>query len=81
MMQSLGATREERVQFEERASAFEARSEPSFGNDATMQIAALVREISDHGQPELDVCKQILESFAGYLRSREDNTLAFLTSR
>ncbi len=81
MMASLGATADERVQLQERVQAFATRSETSAAHRRTLDIAELMHEIAEHGDQELDVCQGILESFAGYLRSRRAATLESLTSR
>jgi GAF domain-containing protein len=54
----------------EASRTFAARVEEDAPYRRTLELAALVREISQQGEEEHRACRAILEGFAGYLRSR-----------
>lgn len=63
---------ERRRELRNRAQAFAARIEEPDDVDyrEALDLARLVQEIAWYGEQEYRACRQILEGFAGYLRSR-----------
>jgi GAF domain-containing protein len=56
----------------EGAGSFVRGVEEDAAHRRALELAELVREISQRGEEEFAACRKILEGFAGYLRSRPD---------